>query len=340
MKVLFIIDSLSIGGAERVVINLAQYFKKKGDEPIIITLRPENHFSRELGDIRVYCLNKKHRIDIAFFFQLKKLIKELAPDIINAHLFTSALWTRAAITGMKKAPPVFVTYHNVLWNEKWYTPLHKAANKFLHKKTKEHIFVSEDVRSFYRKAEGLEGKVIYNGIDTDKYSFTSDEKSGKKLLFVGRLIERKGVKDLFEIFKRLPEEYSLTICGVGPMEKFVREKTGARIAFFSTQETARLYHEHDMLLLPSYWEGFALVVLEAISSGLPVTAYHAPGLIDHPLKEFISFVEVGDIEGFVENILCFGYNKELAEKGRELISRDFSIAAMGKNYRELFIYKC
>ena len=53
------------------------------------------------------------------------------------------------------------------------------------------------------------------------------------------------------------------------MEKFVREKTGARIAFFSTQETARLYHEHDMLLLPSYWEGFALVVLEAISSGLP-----------------------------------------------------------------------
>ncbi|MCK5399744.1 hypothetical protein KAJ26_06935, partial [bacterium] len=60
----------------------------------------------------------------------------------------------------------------------------------------------------------------------------------------------------------------------------------------------------------------------------------------HPLKEFISFVEVGDIDGFVENILRFGYNKELAERGRELISRDFSIDAMGKNYRELFIYRC
>jgi len=335
MRILFVIDSLTVGGAERVVVNLAKYFKNKGENPSILILRNENRFKEELSDIPIYFVKKSFKFDLKFIFRLHKKIMKIKPNIINTHLFSASLWTRIAL--LFSRIPIIVSYHNVLWNEKWYTPFHKFLNIILHKKAKEHIFVSKDVQKFYKKIEGLNGKIIYNGIDTDKFYFKEGiDKNKKDFLFVGRLIERKGVSDLFEIMKKLDGDYKLTICGVGQLEDYVKNHLNDNIHFIKTSDPATLYRSHSILLLPSYWEGFPTVPLEALSSGCPVIAYRSPGLIEHPLKNYITFVRYKDIDEFVEKIRNFDYNLVKSRKVRQLIEKKFSIDAMGKKYSEVF----
>jgi glycosyltransferase involved in cell wall biosynthesis len=335
MRILFVIDSLTIGGAERVVVNLARYFKNKGESPSIIILRNENRFKKELSDIPVYLIKKRYKIDPRFISKLRKKIMDIKPNIINTHLFTASLWTRIAL--LFSRIPIIVTYHNVLWNEKWYTPFHKFLNIILRRKIKEHIFVSKDVQKFYKKIEALDGRIIYNGIDTDKFYFKERiNKNNKNLLFVGRLIERKGISDLFEIMKKLDSDYKLTICGVGQLEDYVKIHLNENIHFIKTTDTPPLYRNHSILIMPSYWEGFPIVPLEALSSDCPVIAYHSPGLIEHPLKDYITFVRSKNIDEFVEKIRNFEYNYTQLKKARQLIERNFSIDAMGKKYCEVF----
>ena len=169
MRILFVIDSLTLGGTERGVVNLANYFKKNGHDPCIIIIRNENCFKKELVNIPVYLVRKNSKVDLKFILKLEKKIKEIKPDIVKSCLFTASLWTRIALIFSRI--PIIVSYHNVLWNEKWYTPVHKFLNIILRRKIKEHIFVSKDVQKFYKKVEDLNGKVIYNGIDTDKFYF-------------------------------------------------------------------------------------------------------------------------------------------------------------------------
>ena len=298
-------------------------------------MRNENRFKEELSDIPVLLVKKNSKLNLKFILRLRKKIMGIRPDIINTHLFTASLWTRIALFFSRI--PIIVTYHNVLWNEKWYTFLHKFLNIILRKKVKEHIFVSKDVQKFYKKIENLDGKVIYNGIDTNKFYFRKKiDKNKKNLLFVGRLIERKGVSDLFEIMKELDKDYKLTICGVGQLEDYIKSHLKENIHFIKTSDTSPLYRKHSLLLLPSYWEGFALVILEAISSGLPVIAYHSPGLIENPLKDYITFVRYKDIDKFVDKIRNFEYNYTQFKKARQLIEKNFSIDAMGKKYYEVF----
>ena len=148
--------------------------------------------------------------------------------------------------------------------------------------------------------------------------------------------ESKRISDLFEIMKKLDSDYKLTICGVGPLEDYVKIHLNENIHFIKTTDTPPLYRNHFILIMPSYWEGFPIVPLKALSSGYPVIAYHSPGLIEHPLKDYITFVRSKNIDEFVEKIRNFEYNYTQLKKARQLIERNFSIDAMGKKYCEVF----
>jgi len=123
-------------------------------------------------------------------------------------------------------------------------------------------------------------EVIYNGVDAADPRRDRNG-SGWSVLFVGRLIKRKGVDYLLEAFRRLPvngRPVRLVIAGEGPerprLEEYCR-RTGlsASVSFVgaaSRNELAALYREARLLVLPSLEESLANVVLEAMASGLPV----------------------------------------------------------------------
>jgi glycosyltransferase involved in cell wall biosynthesis len=178
------------------------------------------------------------------------------------------------------------------------------------------IFVAS---SFTKKTlEDYSGKlpaiqVIPYGFPEVVNSKTYVPLSGRKLkvLFVGGLSQRKGLSYLFEAVQGMQKELSLTVVG----HKAVSDCTALNLALEQHSWIPSLSHdqvlgcmrEHDILVFPSLFEGFGLVITEAMSQGVPVITTDrtaGPDLISHGVDGWL--VEAGSSEAIkkvLQNIL-------------------------------------
>ncbi len=115
-----------------------------------------------------------------------------------------------------------------------------------------------------------------------------------RVLFVGSLGQRKGLSYLFDACKRLPHAVELTVIGRRPFEACpALDRELRRVRWIPTCSHAEVLAEmaaHDVFVFPSLFEGFGLVLLEAMAMGLPVitTAHTAgPDLLRHGIDGFI-----------------------------------------------------
>ncbi len=125
--------------------------------------------------------------------------------------------------------------------------------------------------------------VISQGVDLSIFSPAEGNKKPENkihLLFVGRVVNAKGINELIQAYKILKESFTglrLTICGHGnERDMFIRKTNNIAgitfIDFLTHKELVEQYHKSDVLVLPSYSEGLPNVVLEAMACGLPVVA--------------------------------------------------------------------
>ncbi|TVQ71465.1 MAG: glycosyltransferase [Oceanospirillales bacterium] len=132
------------------------------------------------------------------------------------------------------------------------------------------------------------------------YHALSDQRNLPKpnptLLYAGRISREKGVLDLPEIFrwvrKAIPNIH-IRIAGNGPALKKLRRQLpeAEYLGWIDEDGMKQAYLEADMLLLPSRFDTFGCVVLEALATGLPVAAYHSKGpadIIQHGQQGFLS----------------------------------------------------
>lgn len=116
------------------------------------------------------------------------------------------------------------------------------------------------------------------------------------LLYVGRLSEEKGVLDLPKIWERVKEDQpgaQLWIAGSGPAEAKLRQAApdATYFGWLEQSQVPQLYQQADLLLLPSRFDTFGCVILEAMSSGLPTLAYNCKGprsIIQHRLSGLLA----------------------------------------------------
>ncbi|MBN1116826.1 MAG: glycosyltransferase [Bacteroidales bacterium] len=174
--------------------------------------------------------------------------------------------------------------------------------------------------------------------------FQSQEKNKKEhfnitedtpvLLFTGRLSKEKGVMDIPDIYEMTKEKIpnlKIVFAGTGPAEKELKELLPDAIFMGWVQKIKLpdLYSSADLLILPSRFDTFSLVVLEALSCGLPVIAYNSKGpkdIIEHEhcgylakgknemAKHIIShFTDESKHESFSKNAIgrAGKYNKEI-----------------------------
>jgi len=108
---------------------------------------------------------------------------------------------------------------------------------------------------------------------------TQRAKGGRRLLFSGSLIQRKGVDLLLRAFLQLADVFpdiTLSLAGSGPMEAHLRQEAsplGGRVlftGFVPWDQLPALYAEHDLLAVPSRYDGWGMVVPEGLASGMPV----------------------------------------------------------------------
>jgi len=118
------------------------------------------------------------------------------------------------------------------------------------------------------------------------------------VLFVGRLIEEKGIVELLEAASLASNKIRWVIAGTGPLEELIKQKSKINnsIVFLGkikNQDLASLYNAADLLLVPStHEEGFGRVILEALSCGLPVIAANRGGIVEAMNSEVGELIEI------------------------------------------------
>lgn len=223
-----------------------------------------------------------------------------------------------------------------------------------------------------KKALVIEGvderkiRVIRVGVDLDKFKVKSEklkvEKKDFVILFIGRLVEEKGVMDIYQVFKQVKSlklkvknyNLKLKIIGEGNLKNNLLNKikkykleNSVFIEKKSYEEIPRVYQEADILIVPSkstktWEEQYGMVLIEGMASGLPVVAYRS-GAIPEVLGNGGLLVDEKDIEGLTKAVIDLINNKDLRVKlgkiGRRRVEKEFDREKIAKKiegvYQEL-----
>ncbi|WEK21284.1 MAG: glycosyltransferase [Candidatus Pedobacter colombiensis] len=315
-KIFFIVASLGAGGSERVFWILSQGFNKKlYDVSVVFLDSSDKCFSMDIEDVDFIDL-KTSKASLSFF-KLLKLIKKEKPfavfsttDHINilvalVSLFVTIPNLIARASNIPKQMRHFDGLKAKFWNlftQFSYKKFHVVVCQS--KEMKEAIAEEFDIPD--EKLVIIPNPVLYTGFIKEKITSSVQ----KKLIIVARLAKEKGFDRLLNIFKELPENYTLTIVGDGPLRtEIISNVKSLKIEnriFFSGQitEVNSLITKHDLMVLSSFTEGFPNVVLESLSVGIPVVTFRVggvSGLIRNGFNGFI--VEQDNLEDFKRQIL-------------------------------------
>jgi len=369
--VLYIIWSLGLGGAEQVVINLAKGIDKKKFNVIVCCLNDKGIFAQEVEKegIEVIALGKRGKFDATVLFKLIRVIKKYKIDIVHTHLWGANTWGRIAakLAGVKV---VIATEHNVdTWKPRYYFWI----DRFLQYFTDKIIVVSEKVKEFY-VGEGISEKkieVVHNGIPLFSSSFPSCHLPGgiktgevrervgeefgihpedKVLAIVGRLVEQKGHRYLFEALHLLNGRYKLKVLviGEGPQrEKLVNmaRQSGIEDKVMFTgirQDVRRILSAVDILVMPSLREGLPMALLEAMANEVAVIASNVGGVPEVIIdKQTGILVKPGDKAELAEAINFLledeSLRRKLAMEGKKRVTDEFSYNRMVERTEELYL---
>lgn len=184
-------------------------------------------------------------------------------------------------------------------------------------------------------------KVIYNGLEFPEAYHRSPE-AKKEIVFgnMGRLVEQKGQDILIEIavyLKKRLSNFKIIIAGDGPLKssliKLANQKgVGRNIEFYGfVEDTWGFMKNIDVFLLPSRWEGFGYVLVEAMACGKPVVAFNVssnPELVEDNYNGFL--IDQGDICGFADKAYKLATEPQLVAKmganGKTFAEQNFQLS--------------
>jgi glycosyltransferase involved in cell wall biosynthesis len=136
------------------------------------------------------------------------------------------------------------------------------------------------------------------------------------VIFVGRLIRKKGIRLLVKVANSLPQINFLFI-GSGPESNFMSQQNKTNIkylGFVPNNKLINYYNTADIFCIPSlYEEGFGRVVMEAVACGLPVIGSNKGG-IKEALDKSVSILSSPTFDNIKNNILKLATNKKLYQK--------------------------
>lgn len=208
------------------------------------------------------------------------------------------------------------------------------------------------VLSDYDKRDYMEKLGIDTEVKINPRSFVSEKKCdthSKRFLMATRFVYAKGLDlmlDSFEEFAKEDDEWELDIIGAGDLfDKIVadakKRHLDKRVHFIGyTNEPEKYYLGSSIFLLPSRWEGWPMVIMEAFEFGLPVIAYHMGAMdliIDDGKTGFLP--EAFDPHKFAQAMLTLAHDDALREQmsaNAIAKSSDFAIEKAVKEWNDLF----
>ena len=277
-------------------------------------------------------------------------------DIVHAHSHLYLSTNMAAVLSNFHETPLVLTNHGLFsqsapawFNESYLRTLGRftfnAADRVL-------CYTATDEQRLREFGVSTPVSLVNNGVDCEKFSPTEESSNPPEILFVGRLVETKGVEELLEAFARINIEARLRFVGGGPLrdqlEKDVYQLGVSDQVSFTGQipndELPGVYAQSSVFALPSSREGLPRTVLEALACGTPVVTSDLPQL--KPLIDGVGMtVPQDDISALAKALEQVLSDSELRARfgstGRKRVVEDYSwketVRQTTAVYRELLM---
>lgn len=357
-RIIQVISSFDMGGAERVAINIAQSSKSDYKYYLVEVFKGNSEFTEQLKKefqdygIIYYCSpfkNKKIALSL-FWLWFSWIYIRIRPNIIHAHteIPDLALWIFRKISWICFwiHPRYIRTIHNTeLWNG-W-----KSIGKIVEKyyiKHQSNVAISTSTQDCYLQSYG--GKIppiIYNGLkEIPQKDFPYLKEKKINILFAGRFEFQKGIDELIAVITALEkdERFFFHVIGDGSMKdklySAVKELNNVAI-YPKIYGLSTCLSSFDFLFMPSNHEGLALMPIEASLAHTPTIINSCPGLKDTLPDDWELSVNDNSIKDFIElisNIQEFDYSY-LCDKSYNYAKKHFSIEKMQYEYERLYEQK-
>jgi glycosyltransferase involved in cell wall biosynthesis len=358
IKVVHIVEALG-GGVYTYFKNLTHFFgsaevTKEIDTIIIYSSKrkeidPENikkDFSENVTLIEVDMVRELSLIrDFRSSLQLKKLLKELNPDLIHLHSSKAGVLGRFAnslLFSSKK--PVFYTPHGYSFLRLDISSSKRKLYRFIEKYS-QRLFGGITIAcgdTEHEIAQSL-GKslLVRNGISIKNIEFLSEKKENDRLTIgtIGRIMAQKNPKLFNDIALRFPQ-YDFVWIGDGEdREQLTASNIRITGWFTDNSEVFPLLNQLDVYLQTSLWEGLPIAVLEAMTFKKPIVATNVIGNKDLVVEGNNGFLfnDVTQLDVIFNQLNDKSFRNRLGDKSFEYCNEKFNSDV---NYRELIeIYK-
>jgi glycosyltransferase involved in cell wall biosynthesis len=297
MRILHVITTINRGGAENHVVDLAVGQAERGIAVAVAFLKGDGYWAKRLGEagVRVEPLGLKYYGALAPVIRLRRLLRDYEPDLIHAHLPPAELYARVALLSQERYPPLVITKHN---DEPFYPgPGHGMVCGWVLQRACRAIAISDAVNRYTRDQVQLPAdklRTVHYGIDS--HPFESVEAQGRRALHaewgvendemvvgtVARLVPQKSLHVLLTAFARYrfvsQRPARLVIVGRGPLLgelQALAHRLGISDAVVWAgfrEDIPAVMRAFDVFSLTSAYEGFGLVLLEAMAASRPVVA--------------------------------------------------------------------
>ena len=353
-RVLHVIDSFDLGGAQTALLNLLRATNRDRYEPEVACMHGRGVFWNEFGNlgIPVHSLSPWKWLPL-YVPRLAALIWSRRFDIVHCHLF-GANWIAkplAALCGV----PVRINHDQCNDALRYESRFAFAMDRFTNRWSSHVCAVSASTRDFLVKRERLPDaavSLIYNGVDLARFDppATKPRLDRFVVLGVGRLHPQKNFALFLEVAAQLVRRglaVEFRLAGTGPEEAALR--TRAReigiddcVQFLGhVHDTRHLYACADALLMTSRFEGTPLTILEAMAMRTPIVAPQLDGIgeiLRH--DEDALLIEPPERDLFVQAIERLaadaGLAARLADSAHTKVRTHFSAGAMAAQVEAIY----
>lgn len=311
MKIMLFITGLGMGGAEKVVCELADKLYELGHEVCIVYFTGEI-IRRPKNNIQIFYIPLKISSLLFSLHSVRKLVDQWRPNVIHSHMFHANIIARLVKINKKNLRVICSSHSNYEGGA-----LRMMMYAMTEKLCDVHTNVSSNAATALMHAGAVRKrkiKAVYNGINIKDYSFNQVENrflhkefnlksDAKVILAIGRIDTPKDYPNLlkaFKIIRAIDDNVYLFIAGSGPKKEEIillgnNLGISSNIKFLGIRnDIPKLLNSCDLFISSSAWEGFGLAILEAMICKKPIVATETDGAKE--LLNSENLVEIGNPE--------------------------------------------
>lgn len=364
-----VVYRFDVGGLENGVVNLINHLPVEQFRHVVISLTEISDFRNRVSrpDVTFIALKKPPGHGFWIYPQLFSLFRQVMPTIVHSRNLAAL---EVVIPAWAAGVPIRIHGEHgrdmvdLDGSRKKYQWLRRAYSPFV----SHYIALSRDLDQYLKSQVNVTAEKvaqIYNGVDAQRFHPANPSRrfivdcpfNNPDLWLMGTVGRMQGVKDqttlakafitMLNSYPKLCGKVRLLMIGDGPLREksqaLLDEAGFAHLAWLPGQrdDIPEIMRGLDCFVLPSLGEGISNTILEAMASGLPVIATDVGGnseLVDADRTGLL--VPADDPVAMARAIASYAQHPQVAQDagraGRALVEKRFSLAAMTKNYADLY----